>query len=183
LADNFDRLIENINAYSNDAMANVNDYLSKIGFDTSSSISNVGLLITNALKSGTDVSNATYTTVDEIRNILEKMQQYVDSIANGGNASSGADSTATSQPIASAEEQKRQALAGDMAALQSQLESLYRQKTDTEDQYNKDIEKAKASSSKYKDKAKEEKNSKKKKEYEAKKKEYDAQAKSLEKEK
>lgn len=179
LADNFDRLIENINAYSNDAMANVKDYLAKIGFDTSSSISNIGTLISNSLNAGTDISRATYTTVDEIKSILEKMQQYVDSIANGGNASSGANNF-TSQPPVSSEEQQKQSITNDMTALQSQLESLYKQKTDIENGYDKDIDKAKSNSSKYKDKAKKEKDTKKKKKYEAKKKEYDAQAKALE---
>lgn len=183
LADNFDRLIENINVYSKDAMDNVNDYLSKIGFDTSSSISNVGILISNAINSSTDISRATYTTVDEIKNLMEKMQQYVDSIANGRNASSGANNANAQQPLVSSEEQQKQSIANDMASLQSQLESLYKQKTDAENEYNNKIDKAKENSSKYKDKAKKEKDSKKKKEYEAKKKDYDSMAKTLEKEK
>ena len=160
-------------------MENVNDYLSKIGFDTNSSISNVGILISNAINSGTDISKATYTTVDEIKSLMEKMQQYVDSIANGGNASSDI----SASTVLSAEEQQRQEAANNMAAMQSQLESLYKKKEDTENNYNNKIDNALANAATQKSKASKEKDSKKKKEYQAKQKDYEAQAKSLEKEK
>lgn len=84
LSDNFDRLINNINVYSKDAMENVNDYLSKIGFDTSSTISNVGILISNAINSGVDVTQATRNTLDEIKTLIEGMQTQADIAASGG---------------------------------------------------------------------------------------------------
>lgn len=183
LSDNFDRLIDNINVYSKDAMGNVNDYLTKIGFDTNSTVSNVGILISNAINSGTDISRTTYTTVDEIKSLMEKMQQYVDSVASGGNASSSTNNTSAPQQNLSDEEQRQQSIANDISYLQNQLESLYKDKTDAENKYDNDIDKALANASKQKEKAKKEKDSKKKKEYQAKQKDYEAEARSLEKQK
>ena len=65
-------------------MENVNDYLSKIGFDTSSTISNVGILISNAINSGVDVTQATRNTLDEIKTLIEGMQTQADIAASGG---------------------------------------------------------------------------------------------------